>query len=319
MPLQPEPLTRVKTRVPRRRKVAAAIVRAHPANTTSIEASSISSVRVVCISDTHNSQPVIPSGDIVIHAGDLTENGSFDEVQTSLNWLSSLPHKHKILVAGNHDVLLDDAFLSKHPERRYGQSKSRHDLDWGDVTYLRDSAITLEISDNTLEWHANTSNRTITIFGSPWTPQYGSSAFQYRPSNYDHWEEIFSALNHVPDIIVTHGPPHLHLDKRDFHRAGCPYLAQEIRRLRPRLHVFGHIHVGYGKETVALDTVQSLYEEVATGWSGWGAVVIMFIAAVWTRLLKMFHIYTPGKQTTFVNASIVGDKGNFNDPIVVDI
>jgi len=53
-------------------------------------------------------------GDVLLHAGDLTENSSFDQVQAELDWLSSQPHRYKPLVARNHEVLLDDAFLSRH-------------------------------------------------------------------------------------------------------------------------------------------------------------------------------------------------------------
>ncbi|CAK7207934.1 hypothetical protein SEUCBS139899_010749 [Sporothrix eucalyptigena] len=88
-------------------------------------------VRVVCIADTHNKQPELPPGDVLIHAGDLTERAQ--------------PHKHKILVAGNHDVLLDEAFLDKYPERRYGQTdrEEKEDLVWGGVTYLEDELLTV--------------------------------------------------------------------------------------------------------------------------------------------------------------------------------
>lgn len=64
-------------------------------------------ISVVCVSDTHNSQPVLPDGDILIHAGDMTQSGSFKELQVTLDWLNAQPHPHKIVIAGNHDKLLD--------------------------------------------------------------------------------------------------------------------------------------------------------------------------------------------------------------------
>jgi len=106
---------------------------------------------------------------VLIHAGDLTENGSFDEVQAELDWLSSQPHRYKTLVARNHEVLLDDAVLSRYPERRYGQSETRHDLDWGSATYLGNSDVVLDFPG--LE-------RRLKVYGSPTTPRYGVSAFQ---------------------------------------------------------------------------------------------------------------------------------------------
>ncbi|KAJ5671245.1 hypothetical protein N7507_000372 [Penicillium longicatenatum] len=64
-------------------------------------------IAIVCISDTHNSQPTIPDGDILIHAGDLTQSGSFQELQAALIWLNLLPYPTKIVIAGNHELLLD--------------------------------------------------------------------------------------------------------------------------------------------------------------------------------------------------------------------
>ena len=36
--------------------------------------------RIVCISDTHNCTVKLPEGDVLIHAGDLTNQGSYSEV-----------------------------------------------------------------------------------------------------------------------------------------------------------------------------------------------------------------------------------------------
>ena len=62
-------------------------------------------LRVVCLADTHGrfSHLRIPRGDVLIHAGDLTSTGSLPELGVGLAWLGTLPHRHKILVAGNHD------------------------------------------------------------------------------------------------------------------------------------------------------------------------------------------------------------------------
>ncbi|KAG5931631.1 hypothetical protein E4U53_001671 [Claviceps sorghi] len=317
-------LTSIKTRGQRKHKVADALLRAHQASTSALPASTSGTppIRVVCISDTHNKQPTLPIGDILIHAGDLTENGSFEEVQRGLTWLSSQPHRHKIFVAGNHDVLLHDAFLERYPERRYGQEKTKQDLDWGSVVYLQDALVTLEVPVRcTAEEQQRPGMRSITIFGSPWTPRYGTSAFQYHPGNARHWKDIFASLDRKPDIVVTHGPPHLHLDRRDFHRAGCPYLAEEMHRIRPRLSVFGHIHASYGREDVTLDGVQRMHEEVSRGWAGWGGIVWMATMVLWARVKRMFSTSEEDKTVTFVNAAVVGDPHNElqNAPITIDL
>jgi hypothetical protein len=65
-----------------------------------------SAIRVVCISYTHDTQPSVP-GDVLIHAGDLTPNGTAEELHAAVTWISCLPHPIKIVVAGNHDKILD--------------------------------------------------------------------------------------------------------------------------------------------------------------------------------------------------------------------
>ena len=85
-------------------------------------------VTVVCVSDTHNSQPELPDGDLLIHAGDMTQAGSLQELQVTVDWLKAQPHPTKIVVAGNHDLFLDT---------NYPQKKSMNEaIDWGDIVYL---------------------------------------------------------------------------------------------------------------------------------------------------------------------------------------
>lgn len=208
------------------------------------------------------------------YAGNLTELGSFDEMQAGLSWFSSQPHRHKIYIAGNHDVLSDGGFLAKYPARRYSQTKTKASLDWRDVIYLRDTIITQDISTNEAGGQGDASSdhneRKITIFGSPWTPQHGISAFRYRPDAVGHCEEMLALMKPPPDILVTHGPPRHYLDQRVFHRAGCPYLAGMVHQVRPRLVVFGPIHAAYGRDDIILDGVQRAYGDVMAGWVGWG-------------------------------------------------
>jgi 3',5'-cyclic AMP phosphodiesterase CpdA len=69
-------------------------------------------VTVVCVSDAHNTKPLLPPGDLLIHAGDLTCIGTFDELQTQIDWLNAQPHKY---IAGNKDLLLDPAIVDQFP------------------------------------------------------------------------------------------------------------------------------------------------------------------------------------------------------------
>lgn len=96
-------------------------------------------VAIICISDTHNTKPHVPDGDILIHAGDFTQSGSFQELQDALAWLRNLTHAIKIVIAGNHELLLDSAW-----DDSLGQAAfERAQLDWGDIIYLENGEVTV--------------------------------------------------------------------------------------------------------------------------------------------------------------------------------
>ena len=64
-------------------------------------------VRIVCISDTHNDDcsASLPDGDILIHAGDMTDDGTMEELQKAYDWISKLPHRIKVIVAGEAETM----------------------------------------------------------------------------------------------------------------------------------------------------------------------------------------------------------------------
>lgn len=258
------------------------------------------SIKVVCISDTHNSQPDLPPGDLLLHAGDLTEWGSFEEVQAQLKWLSSQPHAHKVIIAGNHDILFDSAFLESEKERfpvKAGQT--RDELDFGSVVYLQDETTTLDFP---------ALGRSCVVFGSPWTPKYVKSAFQYSRD-----DNIWSRKIPIDvDVVLTHGPPYGHLDGP--RRSGCHYLAESIADRRPRLVVFGHIHVGHGRELLRFDALRRAYEDVECGWSGWEMIPLMFILLLWSRIRSLLEGMLRSRKedqlTELINAAIVGEGNN---------
>lgn len=269
---------------------------------------SASPISIVCISDTHCRQPNVPDGDVLLHAGDLTNKGSFDEIQSQLNWLQTLPHRCKVVIAGNHDLLLDPDHVARFPDRIYeGQGTSRSDLNWGDVIYLNNSSVKLDFPGD----------RSLSVYGSPWTEQFGTWAFQYPPIR-DVWTDSVPAGT---DILLTHGPPKGHLDLQC---KGCPHLLGEIWRCRPRLVVFGHIHSGYGRQDIAYDVFAASYDGVMMGRKGlWAAVVMAFYLVLnwlWDALLLPRRPDTLAQTTTLVNAAVGGDDSRDKRPaIVVDI
>lgn len=258
-------------------------------------ASSPPAISIVCISDTHNTQPGVPDGDILLHAGDLTNRGSFEDLQAQLDWLKSLPHRYKVVIAGNHDLLLDPGFVANFPDRIYERhGTSRSDLDWGGIIYLNNGTASLELP----------TGRSLVVYGSPWTEQLGTWAFQYPPIR-SVWAD---SVPLETDILLTHGPPKGHLDQEGKGRA---QLLREIWRVRPKVVVFGHIHDGHGREDVAYSAIDAAYDEVMTGDKGIVAVCWM-ASLVLCRLLldtlslsRSFRRVSPHRYTTFVNAAAV--------------
>lgn len=214
-------------------------------------------VTVVCVSDTHNSQPTLPDGDVLIHAGDLTQSGTFEELHTALGWLSSQPHPIKVVIAGNHDLLLDasqDATgnrIKSTADPSQSPETLRASLPWNDIIYLQNQDTTITCPNG----------RRLRIYGSPCSPRYGNWAFQY-PRAEDVWH---GTVPEGTDILITHAPPRGHLDLLSI---GCVHLLQELWRVRPRLHVFGHVHEGAGTETVQFDALQDAYERTVIAGGG---------------------------------------------------
>ncbi|KAI4175592.1 MAG: hypothetical protein LQ343_001583 [Gyalolechia ehrenbergii] len=265
-------------------------------------------IQVICISDTHGTHPPVPPGDLLLHAGDLTEWGTFPEIQAQLDWLSAQPHKYKVVIAGNHDLLLDPNFRINHPGRwqqalkavrgsqyngPWEESRTDQDLQWGGIIYLQNTSTTL-----TFPHDDGAPERTVTIYGSPLTPQYGVSAFQY-PKDQDVWTSTIPAKT---DILITHGPPWGRLD--GVKKSGCPFLAREVAKVRPRLMVFGHIHVGYGIEETVYDTVGRAHQGILGGWAGWPSLFKMAVSTISGRILRRSW-RRAAHTTTFVNAAIV--------------
>ncbi len=200
-------------------------------------------IRVVCISDTHTKTQQIPQGDILIHAGDLTNAGTVQELQAQLDWLNSLPHPHKFAIAGNHDTYLD-------PRSRTTLAESDRvgALDWGNICYLQHSTATVDFPSH--------DKRTLNIYGAPQIPACGPSSFAFQyDRGCDSWSDTIPVDT---DILITHTPPKFHLDLPG--ALGCEWLLRESYRVKPRLHVFGHVHAGRGKEVVWWDETQIAYE-----------------------------------------------------------
>lgn len=173
-------------------------------------------MRIVAVADTHTFEAdlgSLPEGDVFIHAGDLARAGTLDEMAPVAQWIRSLPHRHKIVVAGNHDW----CFVRDRPaaEALFGDS----------VIYLQDDDCVID---------------GVTFWGSPWQPAFNDWAFNLpRGATL---AKKWAMIPETTDVLITHGPPRGFGDGTWQARLGCEDLLRAVHRVRPRLHLFGHIH-----------------------------------------------------------------------------
>jgi predicted phosphohydrolase len=172
-------------------------------------------VRIVAVADTHlfHRTLTVPDGDVFIHAGDMCRAGDLVELRAAADWINRLPHRHKVIVAGNHDRAFADE-----------PAAARAMFPW--AHYLEDAELVLE---------------GVRFYGSPWQPEFCNWAF-----NLPRGPELAAAWAKIPhgiDVLITHGPPAGFGDRTTLtSRAGCADLRARVEEVRPRLHLFGHIH-----------------------------------------------------------------------------
>ncbi|KAI1753217.1 Metallo-dependent phosphatase-like protein [Xylaria castorea] len=213
--------------------------------------------RFVCVSDTHNCTVKLPKGDVLIHCGDLTNQGSYSELSKQVQWLEKADFECKIVVAGNHDLTLDTDFYNTYGSYRYNNMLQVPEDCQALLTESKTLTYLLHESRNIKLTSPSGPRTTFSVFGSPYSPVWGGAwAFQYPRADEDNmaakslWEEIpFDT-----DILITHGPAHTHCDEsRTQEAAGCEILRQEFWRVRPRIALCGHIHEARGAERVRWD------------------------------------------------------------------
>ena len=197
-------------------------------------------MRITFISDTHAKHNQLngdlPGGDILIHAGDFMTSGySVREAIEFFQWFDSIQgYDTKIFIAGNHDRVMQDI-----PEEMRGHLTAYKTID-----YLEDEECVLYFDGP----NGDTPEDNIRIYGSPWQPEFFNWAFNL-PRNGPGLASKWEAIPANTDILITHGPAFGYCDtvegRRDTH-LGCELLAERIKVIKPKIHVVGHIHSGYG-------------------------------------------------------------------------
>lgn len=170
-------------------------------------------MKIVHISDTHGCHHQLrnlPEADVAVHSGDFTMNGSEEEALDFMNWFCDLPYKHKIFICGNHDECL------------YGANIEGLD---SNVHYLCNSGVEID---------------GVTFYGVPMFMRDCISegqSYNYRQIPSD------------TKVLITHAPPFGILDYDDSNNYGSEELLSIVSAIKPRLHLFGHIHRPHGMIT----------------------------------------------------------------------
>ncbi len=174
-------------------------------------------MKLVILSDNHNNYRFdVPHGDILIHCGDFTFSGSNHEIEKFKIWIQSQPHKYKLFIWGNHELIEHDENFWKNELEEVG-------------------AICLHNTEVQING--------VQFFGSSFTPIFGDWAFMHSAiQRKKYWENAPNC-----DVLITHGPPSGILSQNYNNiDCGCEFLNEYILKYKPKLHAFGHIHEAHG-------------------------------------------------------------------------
>ena len=191
-------------------------------------------MKITFISDTHTRhrdvEADLPGGDLLIHAGDFMNSGYHkEEAEEFFTWFDGIKgYDKKIFIAGNHDRI-----MQMQPEWATDTLTEYKTID-----YLRDEGFAYYDMDT---------DRSTKIYGSPWQPEFFNWAFNL-PRNGEEMKAKWDAIPDDTDILITHGPPYGYLDVpggKKF-QVGCELLRERVDAMKPKIHVFGHIHGSAG-------------------------------------------------------------------------
>ncbi|PLB55224.1 40S ribosomal protein S8e [Aspergillus steynii IBT 23096] len=308
--------------------------------------------RLCLISDTHSLPPNPPSdtsnpyrhplpwSNILLHAGDLTKLGRRSEHLGMLSMLKNAPAELKLVIAGNHDITLDEEYYTRvgHYRHRFGLERfttgGTGGTDVEDVDAVEDpvaikalwtsadaqAAGIRYLEEGTREFRLSTGAR-VRVYASPYTPEFCEWAFAYERGE-DRYDAAKGARNPVPtfppgvDVMLTHGPPYGILDQvvPGHESVGCEHLYRAAERAKPRLHVFGHIHEGYGARRFEWSTHNRSMIQCDETTAREERCAFVDVSESTNSSLRV------GKETLFINASVVTvEYEPVNAPWVVDL
>lgn len=157
-------------------------------------------------------------------------------------WLGTLPHKEKVIIAGNHDITFDkEYYIDRGRERFHPHLEHPYDVD-----QVRNSLISAGTCRYMEDERADVCG--IATYGSPWQPDFCDWAFNLMRGK--ECRKVWELIPKGTDVLVTHGPALGFGDKNSQgDPCGCSDLRDCVTHIKPRLHIFGHIHEGYGCTT----------------------------------------------------------------------
>ncbi|KAL8865002.1 MAG: hypothetical protein Q9174_007126 [Haloplaca sp. 1 TL-2023] len=226
------------------------------------------------------------------------------------NLVASAEAPLKIVIAGNHDITLDVPYYESVGKARF-HGTMEQDTDairelWTGADAQKAGIVYLEEEIRTFTLQ---NGATFTIFASPYQPEFCDWAFGY-PREEDRFSPASNSTDPQPknpippfpaiDIMLTHGPPLGVLDEVSRgEKVGCEHLMRAVRRCRPRLHCFGHIHEGWGAQKIEWTTRSS--EPIPTDPDELlkNGCAIVDLSKDSTKPLVF------GEETVFVNAAIM--------------
>ncbi|KAK2882574.1 hypothetical protein FQN49_000222 [Arthroderma sp. PD_2] len=304
--------------------------------------------RFVCVSDTHGygtreAAFRLPKGDVLIHAGDITNRGTVEEFRKSVQWIKEADFEVKIVIAGNHDAPLDREYYSKNAEFFHGGNvespqKCLELITSEGIIYLDHTSQSVRLKD------PKGPRTMFKVFGSARHPTSTqrilswNAPFGYSVDSPDDARQWWNQIPSDADVVISHTPAKNHLDLTALHgNIGCEYLRQALWKIRPRLSICGHVHEGRGYERVKWDT----NEMELDGGGTFGEISstpgtlppreskkqsrIDLTGKTYPRLANEGPMDTARNETCFINASILATHyphqggRKFNAPIVVDI
>ncbi|MDB5716157.1 MAG: metallophosphoesterase [Sphingomonadales bacterium] len=171
----------------------------------------------------------LPDGDVLVHAGDISGRGEYQHYRHLSLYMMRAARargfKHIIVVPGNHDITFET------------EEENARDCFDDSIHVLINQEVVLE---------------GVKFYGSPMTPRFFDWAFNVdRDKIHTYWDRIPNDT----DVLITHGPPFNIRDRNsDNFACGCKALGKRVAEVSPKVHIFGHIHEGYGTQIVGPTT-----------------------------------------------------------------